>query len=219
MSRSAACVDILAEIERTGVPVVNSPESIINCRRGRMARLLQGHRIACSPFIETPTDAKIEEQLKKDNFGRCWIKQADFHSKHKEDVTFVRHAGEAQEVLHEYFMRGITRALICKHLEGEIIRFYGVRGTNFFQWFFPTAHHDEEKKQLFDRHYPVDEGELFDLCDRAAEVLELVVYGGDCVRMEDGTIVLIDINDWPSFAPCRKEAASAIAKYVMKLLR
>ena len=41
------------------------------------------------------------------------------------------------------------------------------------------------------------------------------VYGGDCIVGEDGNIRIIDFNDWPSFAPCRNEAAPFIAKSIV----
>ena len=47
--------------------------------------------------------------------------------------------------------------------------------------------------------------------DKAADMLNVPVYGGDCVVSEDGSIRIIDFNDWPSFAPCRDEAAFYIA--------
>jgi len=40
------------------------------------------------------------------------------------------------------------------------------------------------------------------------------VFGGDVAFPEPDRPVLIDINDWPSFAPFRDEAARAIADYV-----
>ena len=55
----------------------------------------------------------------------------------KEDVSYVRHPEEAQEVLQEYFLRGIKRAVINRHLVGDLIKFYGVQGTPFFFWFYP----------------------------------------------------------------------------------
>lgn len=51
---------------------------------------------------------------------------------HKEDVSYVRHPEEAQEVLQEYFLRGIKRAVINKHLVGDLIKFYGVQGHSVF---------------------------------------------------------------------------------------
>jgi hypothetical protein len=48
----------------------------------------------------------------------------------------------------------------------------------------------------------------------AAAALELEVFGGDCVRDRENNLWLIDLNDWPSYAPCRFEAAAAIAAYL-----
>ena len=53
-------------------------------------------------------------------------------------------------------------------------------------------------------------------CDEAAKVLQVDVYGGDCIVSPDGSIRIIDFNDWPSFAPCRKEAAIAIGQAVLQ---
>ena len=49
------------------------------------------------------------------------------------------------------------------------------------------------------------------LADRAAEVSGFTVYGGDAIVSADGSIRIIDFNDWPSFSPCRRQAAAAIA--------
>ena len=48
----------------------------------------------------------------------------------------------------------------------------------------------------------------------AAETLGLYIYGGDAIISPDGGIAIIDINDWPSFAPVREEASREIAKLV-----
>ena len=47
-------------------------------------------------------------------------------------------------------------------------------------------------------------------------MLQVDVYGGDCIVSPDGSIRIIDFNDWPSFAPCRKEAAIAIGQAVLQ---
>jgi hypothetical protein len=44
----------------------------------------------------------------------------------------------------------------------------------------------------------------------------LEVFGGDAVFPRDDHPVLIDINDWPSFALFRAEAAAGIAEYVVR---
>jgi len=46
---------------------------------------------------------------------------------------------------------------------------------------------------------------------RAAAALGLEVYGGDAIVSEGGTLTVIDLNAWPSFALFRPVAAARIA--------
>lgn len=142
---------------------------------------------------------------------------------HKEDVSYCRHPEEAQEVLHEYFYRGIKRAVINRHLVGDLIKFYGVSGQPFFYWFYPFdeghskyGHEAINGKSL---GLPFDEEKLKSMCQEASDILDVKIYGGDCIVDKDGSIRIIDFNDWPSFAPCRQEAAPYIAKCVLNAIK
>ncbi|MDQ6926858.1 MAG: hypothetical protein M3154_11580, partial [Candidatus Eremiobacteraeota bacterium] len=42
------------------------------------------------------------------------------------------------------------------------------------------------------------------------------VFGGDVALPAPDAPVLIDLNDWPSFAPFRADAAAAIAAYALR---
>ena len=64
------------------------------------------------------------------------------------------------------------------------------------------------------RGYPFDVKKLKAYSDRASEVLDVPVYGGDCVVSSSGEIRIIDFNDWPSFARCREEAGKKIAECI-----
>ncbi|MDE6321932.1 MAG: hypothetical protein K2L93_06485, partial [Muribaculaceae bacterium] len=66
---------------------------------------------------------------------------------------------------------------------------------------------------------PFDEKQLRDICEKSSEVLDVKIYGGDCIVGEAGTVQIIDFNDWPSFAPCRNEAAPHIAKCVYQAIK
>jgi hypothetical protein len=59
-----------------------------------------------------------------------------------------------------------------------------------------------------------DGGALAALAERGAAAVGLEVYGGDAVRDPAGALWLIDLNDWPSYGPCRASAADAIAGYL-----
>ena len=79
----------------------------------------------------------------------------------------------------------------------------------------------EEQQAKFtkkDKQYWVAE-QLKDICRSAAEALDVIIYGGDCIVSPDGEIRIIDFNDWPSFAPCRNEAAPFIAKCVLNAIK
>ena len=214
MCREQSSIAKLQQLEDQGKLVINSGYGIENCTRERMTRILLGNNIPYPDSLIVDTNEAIKPLLKKSGFQSCWIKRGDFHAMHKEDVSYVRHPEEAQEVLQEYFLRGIKRAVINVHLTGDLVKFYGVRGTPFFFWFYP-----------FDEGHSKSQGikfnlkEMKNICQRAAEELNVVIYGGDCIVSPEGEMRIIDFNDWPSFAPCRNEAAPHIAKAVISLIK
>ncbi len=141
MCREHKSIDILQKMEDDGCLVINSGYGIENCIRERMTRILVGSNIPYPESLIVSTDEAVRDRLVKAKYTRCWIKRGDFHTMHKEDVSYARHAEEAQEVLQEYFLRGIKRAVINRHLEGDLIKFYGIAGTQFFYWFYPFVDH------------------------------------------------------------------------------
>ncbi len=223
MCRERESITHLQRLEDEGRLVMNSGYGIENCTRERMTRILLGNGIPYPDSLIVDTDEAIKPQLKKSGFKSCWIKRGDFHAMHKEDVSYVRHPEEAQEVLQEYFLRGIKRAVINVHLEGDLLKFYGVRGTPFFFWFYPFdeghSKYGNEAINGKSRGIEFDIKELKDICARAADELNVEIYGGDCIVSPDGKMHIIDFNDWPSFAPCRTQAAPHIAKRVLALVK
>ena len=223
MCREQRSIALLQKREDEGALVINSGYGIENCTRERMTRILLGSGIPYPESLMVNTDEAVIDQLKARGFERCWIKRGDFHAMHKEDVSFVRHPQEAQEVLQEYFLRGIPRAVINIHLPGDLIKFYGVRGSDFFYWFYPLeGGHSKFGAEAINgpsRGLKFSEEKLRSICTQAADVLDVVVYGGDCIIAPDGTIRIIDFNDWPSFAPCRQEAGPHIARAIMAAVR
>lgn len=222
MCREQASIEKLKLLEDEGRTVVNSGYGIQNCTRERMTRLLLANGIPYPDSIIVDTNENIRGALEERGFDRVWIKRGDLQTIHREDVSFCRHPEEAQEVLHEYFYRGIGRAVINRHLEGDLIKFYGVSGTDFFYWFFPMdvshSKFEHELAELPKSHFSFDEKEVRRVCSRVSELFNVKVYGGDCIVAPDGSFKLIDFNDWPSFAPCRNEGAREIAKAIYSMI-
>jgi len=223
MCREMKSIHLLQKLEDEGALVINSGYGIENCTRERMTRILVGSNIPYPESLIVDTDEAVAGKLKKAGYTQCWIKRGDFHAMHKEDVSYVRHPEEAQEVLQEYFLRGIKRAVINRHLVGDLIKFYGVQGTPFFYWFYPfEAGHSKYGHEAINgksQGIEFDKSHMKAICQAASEVLDVKVYGGDCIVNADGSIRIIDFNDWPSFAPCRQEAAPHIAKCIINTVK
>ena len=223
MCREQRSIALLQQYEDNGCLVINSGYGIENCTRERMTRILIGSNIPYPESLMVDTNEAVKPALKKAGFTSCWIKRGDFHAMHKEDVSYCRNIDEAQEVLQEYFYRGIPRAVINKHLVGDLIKFYGVQGTPFFYWFYPFD--EGHSKYGYEVINGKSQGLKFDLkhlkaiCQQASETLDVKIYGGDCIVSDDGQIRIIDFNDWPSFAPCRKEAGLVIARHIMNRIK
>jgi Glutathione synthase/Ribosomal protein S6 modification enzyme (glutaminyl transferase) len=222
MLRNQRAIQRLQQWEQEGCITVNSAFGIENGERERMTNLLITGGIPYPDSIIVDTHEQITPLLKQHAFSSCWIKRGDFHAIHREDVTYARRPEDVQEMLSEYALRGIDRVVINKHLEGDLIKFYGIAGSSFFFWFYPfdNSHskfgHEEINGKA--KGIPFREEELRNICNRAAETLQLIVYGGDCIISPDGLIRIIDFNDWPSFAPCREEAIPVIGHTIIQTI-
>jgi hypothetical protein len=134
-----------------------------------------------------------------------WLKRGDVHATEPDDVVRVAGAAAARATLAAMQRRGIATALAQRHVEGDVFKFYAVRGR-FFAAFPPSA----DAPALA----AAQESAMRGLAEAAAASLALEVFGGDCVRDRQQRLWLIDLNDWPSYAPCRSGASEAIASYV-----
>ncbi len=223
MCRERRSIELLQKLEDDGALVINSGYGIENCTRERMTRILLGSNIPYPESLIVDTDEAIRDRLAAAHMEQCWIKRGEAHSMHKEDVSYCRHPEEAQEVLQEYFLRGIKRAVINRHLEGDLVKFYGLADGSYFFWFYPfSSGHMKYGLEAINgkqAEIPFDAEQLEATCNKAAEVLDVKIYGGDCIIAPDGSFSIIDFNDWPSFAPCRNEAAPYIARHIMNAIK
>lgn len=223
MCREKTSIEKLQRLEDAGMFIINSGYGIENCTRELMTRLLIREGVPYPESLIVDTNADSRDALRKAGIERCWVKRGESHAIHKEDVSFSRHIEETQELLHEFFYRGIKRAVINRHIDGDLVKFYGLSDGSFFYHFLPlSAHHSKfgvEEINGKEHNYAFDSDLLKEISIRAAKVTGIDIFGGDCIISPDGEITIIDFNDWPSFAPCREEAAPAIAKSVLAALK
>ena len=220
MARSKEALDVLGRIEEQGLPVVNSSLGVNRCiRRIMTERFIKGG-ISCP---ESRIISRNGEMVTDVNYP-CWLKRGDGCAQQKEDTCYVQTSEEAERCLNDFWMRGVTSVVVNEHLKGDLVKFYGVGGTDFFYWFYPSkcGHRSKFGLEVINgdaRGLGFDAEALKQEADKAAVMLGVPVYGGDCVIGEDGSVRIIDFNDWPSFAPCRDEASFYIAMSVLDSMK
>jgi hypothetical protein len=220
MVRDRASINKLKELENKGAIVINSGYGIENCTRERMTRLLLANNIPHPRSVIIATNEDPTNALEEMNAPAFWIKRGDFHAMHREDVAYARSITEVKDILKEFALRDIPSAVINEHLVGDLVKFYGVADTDFCYQFYPFdlnySKFGHESINGKAKHHPFSMDELKTVFDKAGSVLNVRIYGGDCIVDEDGSFHIIDFNDWPSFAPCRDIAAPKIAECIHK---
>jgi len=208
MCQGPVASERLAPVEADGALIVNRPSSVLACHRHRLVRRMADGELAFPRTLIVHTRSAPTADLSA-SFGaqaQVWIKRGDVHAERPEDVVAVA-PGEIRRALEAFAARGISWAAVQEHVSGPVVKFYGVADGRFFRYYGAEAGSAAPPP-------PVDEGKLRELAFAAARRLELEVFGGDVAVPEPDRPVLIDINDWPSFAPFRDGAADAIAGYI-----
>lgn len=197
--------DCLLPIEDQGVPIINRPSSVLGCHRHRLVTLLADRPVAFPRTAVVSTTGRAE----LDGFGadgrRVWVKRGDVHAERVEDVVTADRAG-LRAAIDAFGARGITRVALQEHVPGPVLKFYGIADGRFFRYYGAEAGPSGPVP-------PVDEAQLRALAFAAAAELRLDVFGGDVALPAPDQPMLIDLNDWPSFAPFRDDAAKHIAAY------
>lgn len=213
MARSIDVLQALAVAEQQGTRVVNSAQALLAATRLRLFTLLE------QAGVDVPRFWRYEGGNTPSAPFPFWMKRSADCAQSAGDVRFIED-DEALRQAADYFRKqGLDEVFCCEHLEGDLIKFYGVESTDFFHAYYPTAEGDFSKFGLevvngAPTGYPCDFAQLKTMADRAATASGIVVYGGDAVVASDGTVRIIDFNDWPSFSRCCTVAAQAIAEKI-----
>ena len=199
MARSTKALECLGQLEQSGIQVLNSSAGVWACQRSNVDKVMRENHL---PF---PPD--------EGNDG-YWVKRADASAQSKEDVCFCQDWTEVENVKSAFMQRGIINIVIQAHVKGDVVKFYGVEDTGFFRYYYSsddteTKFGDEERNGK-PQYYPFSSSNLQVDAEKLACLVQTPIYGGDAIVREDGSYVIIDFNDFPSFSRCREEAAKAI---------
>lgn len=206
MGRHKATLDKLAGCDSI---VVNSVEGIrLATNRWRQMEVFKQNGIPVAP---------------PDGADGYWVKRGEGCAESQTDVQYVADRASAEAMAKAMEQQGHRHNVIQAHVKGDLVKFYGVKGTGFFRYYYPG---DDGKWKFADeqrngqpQHYAFSATALHETAERAAEVSLTDVYGGDAIIRSDDTFCLIDFNDWPSFSRCRDEAAEAIARLIEQRIK
>jgi hypothetical protein len=204
MCQGRLSLENLADWEREGARIINSPRAALNTHRDRLPALMVQAGI---PFPQTRLIRTREgvDLGSLDLNGGIWLKRGDVHASVTADVQWIDSGERFDAGMADFARRGIDVAALQAHRAGDEIKFYGV-SSGFFHWFYSGEA----------RKYPFNFAGLEQLANRAASAAGLDIFGGDVIVSPAGELTLIDLNDWPSFAPCRERASYAIADFITR---
>ncbi len=199
----------------TTLPCFNSTEGILTCqRKGEVANIFARVGIPQPPYIIR------NARTKSDLPFPLWVKNGDSCTQQSADTAYVETEQELNEALDILIERGVSNWLMQPHVVGDLVKFYGVEGTDFFHWAYPDKNHSKLGLEVLNgetKGYAFSPSEMKTLADRAAVALSVPIYGGDCIVSPQGRIHFIDFNDWPSYYCCRDKAAEAIVERITKI--
>lgn len=211
MAQGPAAARALLGHQRRGARFVNRPSSVLRCHRHRMIPALAGAGLPVPETVLVETrrapDPAILRRFR--GGGPIWLKRGGVHAEQDGDVRRIE-LDDLAAGLEALAARGIRIAAVQAHLDGPVVKFYGVAGGGLFHAYLQGSGEPGD----LDR---ADPDRLRQLAFRAAARFRLEVFGGDFVLDPERGPVLLDLNDWPSFAPIRTRAAGAIAGYVQAI--
>lgn len=233
MARDTRVLSLLSAAEDHGLCVINSAKCLLRNTRVALTECFEkeGIPVPYSPYVFDDGVRKEGPSLKYGNHQGTaaeltfpvWLKRSGACAQSAGDVCFVENQEALDKALDSYKERGIGEVLASEHLAGDLVKFYGVEGTDFFYLYYPTADNAFSKFGLEKINgapsgYPLDVAALKNYADKAAALSGIVVYGGDCVVDAEGHFRIIDFNDWPSYSRCCEKAACAIAEKIRQQL-
>lgn len=220
----------LMRLERVAIPVVNAPHAVRTVAKSReltLSLLEQAGVQVPQWWAYEPEDDEMflcEPSLQRLLPG--WVKAMREDGARPEDVTFVQTPLEADTCILKLASENVPDVVVTHHEEGELIKCYAVLAEDvskprLLRWFRPKAAgyskfgeaetHNTTLEQL-----TIDEAALSDLSVKIGAILGLQIFGFDAIVRPDHQVVVIDVNDWPSFSICQQEAAEAIVSVIGK---
>lgn len=124
MGRLDSTLKRLENRQQQGALIINSPEGVRACARANIDHVMRSNGIPVAPL--------------KGDHG-YWLKRGDEAAQSKDDVVFAANETERDHKMKAFEARGITQVVVTAHVRGDLVKFYGVRGTDFSRHIIPAT--------------------------------------------------------------------------------
>lgn len=150
-----------------------------------------------------------------------WVKAQRYDGSRLDDVIWVESPLQADSRVIELAAEHVPDIVVTRHVEGDLLKVYCVAGKHLFlKSFYPqeTGYSKFGVAELYNTplaHHPYDIVRMEQIAWGIARTMGIQVFGFDAIVTPEGRIVVIDVNDWPSFSSFRDEAADAIVQLII----
>ena len=210
MCQGEAGLARLSAVEEAGAVVINSALAIRNCYRDLLGAGLMRAGVPVPEGVVVRTAAPLDLKPLRtiDLSSPMYVKRGDLHALGPHDVMRVEGLEQLEATLMRFARRGVQLAFVQQEVVGEVVKFYGVSGGEYFATVAEGGAHlsDAQKRALNQA------------AATAASALGLEIWGGDAI-VKDDRFSIVDFNDWPSFSRVRDDAARVIARRSILHLR
>jgi glutathione synthase/RimK-type ligase-like ATP-grasp enzyme len=208
MCQGEAGLARLSAVEEAGAVVINSALAIRNCYRDLLGAGLMraGVPVPEGVVVRTAAPLDLKPLRTMDLSSPMYVKRGDLHALGPLDVVRVEGLEQLEATLMRFARRGVQLAFVQQEVVGEVVKFYGVSGGEYFATVAEGAADLSDGQRRALNHAAAT----------AAGALGLEIWGGDAIVKGD-RFSIVDFNDWPSFSRVRAPAARAIARPALKL--
>lgn len=213
MARDEVALKMIAAAAQQAKIWLNPPQSLLAATRTFFTRVMteQGIPQPAYELLQTGSAPTLPFPL--------WVKRGDGVAQEKGDVVWVDTDEALSAAMTDLQQRSAQEVLAFAHEKGDLVKFYGVAGGGFFYTSYPA---EGERYSKFGceqhntplAHTPFSLSELQRCAERLSLTTGIVAYGGDAIVRPNGSFVIIDFNDFPSFSICRVEATQAIVAWI-----
>lgn len=219
----------LMRIENLNIPAFNKAHSVRTVAKSREVTLMRLQQSGVPIPAWWAFDPEEDEMFVCDSHLQAllpgWVKAMREDGCQPKDVSYVQTPLEADTLILQLSAQRVPDIVVMQHIEGDLIKCYVVLDKNpdenvrLFRWFRPQEIGYSKFGEAESHNTPpsdkvIDVRILTQLAKSIGKVLDLQVFGFDAIIKADDNIIVIDVNDWPSFSCCREEAANAIASVI-----